>query len=62
MENLQKINVCEEWTSDLVYVILNYKRKRKMMYEIEAESMNLLVNFMKKVLDKDPTCSLIKIC
>jgi hypothetical protein len=32
-----------------------------MVYDLEAESMLLLVNFMKKVLKKDPTCSLIKI-
>ena len=51
----------EQITKDLVCVYLNFVRNRRMVYDLEADSMLLLVNFMKKVLKKDPTCSLIKI-
>ena len=61
-ENRQKVFLSEYYSSDLVCVYLNYERKRKMVYDIKAESMLFLVNFMQKVLEKDPTCSLIKIC
>ena len=47
--------------NDLACVYLNFERKRCMLYDLVSEGMVLLVNFMKKVLEKDPRGRLIKI-
>ncbi len=51
----------ESNVTDLGYVYLNFERKRTMTYDLVSEGMILLVNFMKKVLEKDPRGRLIKI-
>ncbi len=51
----------ESNVTDLAYVYLNFERKRIMTYDLVSEGMILLVNFMKKVLEKDPRGRLIKI-
>ena len=47
--------------NDLACVYLNFYRKRSMKYDVVSERLIFLVKFMKKVLEKDPTGSLIKI-
>ncbi len=57
----QKVQVSEAVTKDLVCVYLNYMRKRPMIYDLECDSLKLLIDFMKRVLERDPQRNLIKI-